>query len=207
MERLGQGLSILTLVCVGFLTRSPAAAVNRAEAEEVAQLLATLLDAGRIVIDRNQRLIDDQHRGDKGFTPPVFEKQLIDEFHTRTGIDLKHLNTAHVPPIARDLLRALVEASKSVVADAQVVINQRGVGYKNFIPATFGSQPAARFSAKSHVRMKQTALQPRNEKNQPDHYEETVLRRLAARADPSGPDSEVTDSGNTLRMMAPIYLL
>ena len=84
------------------------------------------------------------------------------------------------------------------------MINQRGVGYKNFIPATFGSQAAARFSAKSRVRLKQTALQPRNEKNQPDPYEEAVLRRLT-QVGISAPVSELTDGGKTLRMMTPIY--
>ena len=40
-----------------------------------------------------------------------------------------------------------MRTSKEVVADAQFVINQRGIGYKNFIPATFGSQAARKFSA------------------------------------------------------------
>ena len=110
-----------------------------------------------------------------------------------------------MPPLARDLLPALVQASKGVVADAQIVINQRGVGYKNFIPATFGSQAARRFSAKSHVRLKQTALQPRNQKNMPDEYEAAVLARLSSRPPTTAPISEVTEEGRMLRVMAPIY--
>lgn len=39
-------------------------------------------------------------------------------------------------------------------------MNQQGVGYKNFIPATFGSQVAGRFSARSGVHPKQTTLHP-----------------------------------------------
>jgi general secretion pathway protein A len=99
----------------------------------------------------------------------------------------------------------LVEASKSVVSDAQIVINQRGVGYKNFIPATFGSQAAARFSAKSPIRIKQTALQPRNQKNTPDAYEAAVLTRLGTQPGPAMPISEVTDEGRSLRVLTPIY--
>ena len=198
-------LLLLALACTLLLIAHPAAAVDRVEAEETARLLAALLDAGRVVIDRNQSLIDDQHRGNKGFTPEVFEKQLDEEFRSRTGVDLAHLSAARVPPMARDLLRALVEASKRVVADAQIVINQKGIGYKNFIPATFGSQAAWRFSAKSQVRLKQTALQPRNPKNTPDAYEEEVLRRLTTQPNLSAPVSEVTDSGKTLRVLTPIY--
>ena len=103
MESWGHNLLIAVLGCVLFLVPDTAAAVNRVEAEETARLLADLLDAGRVVIDRNQPLIDDQHRGNKGFTPEVFEKQLDEEFQARTGIDLTHLNAARVPPTARDL--------------------------------------------------------------------------------------------------------
>jgi hypothetical protein len=198
-------LSLLALTCAIFFMVHPAGAVDRVEAEETARLLAALLDSGRVVIDRNQRLIDDQHKGNKGFTPEVFGQQLRDEFEARTRIGLAHLNAAGIPPMARNLLPMLVEASKSVVGDAQIVINQRGVGYKNFIPATFGSQAAARFSAMSPIRIKQTALQPRNQKNAPDAYEAAVLTLLGTQPGPAIPISEVTDEGRTLRVLTPIY--
>ena len=108
----------------------------------MARLIGQLLSAGRVVIERNQALIDDPEKGDKGFTPDVFERQLIDEFRLRSGIDLKNMKEVAIPPMAKDLLQALVASSKSVVADAQDVINRKGVGYKNFIPASFGSQAA-----------------------------------------------------------------
>lgn len=178
---------------------------SRQEAEETARLLAALLDAGRIVIEENQALIDDPHKGNKRFTPEVFEQQLHQKFQARTGIDLKHVNKGQVPAMARELLPALVQSAKDVVAEAQLVINQRGLGYKNFIPATFGSRAAFRFSSRSHVRLKQTALQPRNEKNQPDSYEAAVLERLGQQAAEAESVSEVTDGGRTLRLLTPIY--
>lgn len=181
----------------------------RAEAEETARLLAKLLQSGRLVIEHHQALIDDPHRGEKGFTPEVFERQLREEFHRRTGIDLSSLSQTSanfaVPPLARELLPALIEASKEVVRDAQVVINQRGIGYKNFIPATYGSQAAARFSKRSHVQLKQTTLQPRNPKNEPDDYERSVLQWLSGRPNSEAYVSELTDAGKTLRVMMPIY--
>lgn len=181
----------------------------RAEAEETARLLAKLLQAGRLVIEHNQARIDDIHTGDKGFTPEVFERQMHDVFRERTGIDLNLPPTKQtpfaIPPLARNLLPALIDASKDVVRDAQVVINQRGIGYKNFIPATFGSQAAARFSKQSQVQLKQTALQPRNPKNEPDEYESSVLRWLSGRPNGDAYVSELTESGRTLRVMMPIY--
>jgi general secretion pathway protein A len=186
-----------------------ALAVDRAEAEETARLLAKLLQAGRLVIDQNQGLIDDPHKGDKGLTPEVFEQQLIKEFRGKTGIDLPSLAatpvSVTVPALAKELLPALVLASKEVVREAQVVINQRGIGYKNFIPATYGSQAAARFSKKSNVRLKQTTLQPRNPKNEPDEYEASVLKWLAGRPRGEAYVSELTEDGRTLRVVMPIY--
>lgn len=186
-----------------------AGAVERAEAEETARLLAKLLESGRTVIERNQSLIDDPHTGEKGFTPELFEQQLVREFRVKTGIDLAALPTAPVsmiiPPMAKELLPALVQASREVVRDAQVVINQRGIGYKNFIPATYGSQASARFSKASHVRLKQTAIQPRNPKNEPDEYEVSVLNWLSGRPRAEAYVSELTEEGRTLRVVMPIY--
>lgn len=203
-------IALMTLVCIsgaGSVHASPTEQ-RRAEAEETARLLAKLLQAGRLVIEQNQALIDDVHKGDKGFTPEVFERQMYGIFRQRTGIDLSALTSTTslaVPPLARTLLPALIDAGKDVVRDAQVVINQRGIGYKNFIPATFGSQAAARFSKRSHIQLKQTAIQPRNPKNEPDEYEASVLRWLAGRPNGDAYVSELTESGRTLRVMMPIY--
>lgn len=204
----------LTAVFVAFVTVQvflpPSGwAVERAEAEETSRLLAKLLDAGRLVIEQNQSLIDDRHKGDKGFTPEVFEQQLVQKFRQHTGIDLSSLSGAPesitAPPLAKELLLDLVLASKEVVRDAQVVINQRGIGYKNFIPATFGSQAAARFSKQSHIRLKQTALYPRNLKNEPDDYEASVLKRLSGLPRSEAFVSELIDHGQTLHIVMPIY--
>jgi type II secretory pathway pseudopilin PulG len=125
-------MGILATLAIGVLTPSTGWAVDRAEAEETARLLAKLLKAGRLVVEQNQQLIDDQHKGDKGFTPEVFEQQLVQEFRQQTGIDLSKLQSTPasiaVPPLAKELLPAFVLASKEVVRDAQIVINQRGIG-------------------------------------------------------------------------------
>ena len=200
---------LVTLVTVQVVLPPSGWAVDRAEAEETARLLAKLLDAGRSVIEQNQPLIDDRHKGDKGFTPEVFEQQLVQEFLKQTGLDLSNLERAPasitMPPLAKEMLPAFVLASMEVVREAQVVINQRGIGYKNFIPATYGSQAAARFSKQSHVRLKQTTLQPRNLKNEPDHYETSVLKRLSERPRTESYVSELADEGRTLRLVMPIY--
>ena len=172
--------------------------------ERTAQLLVTLLDAGRLVVERNQPLINDPRKGDKGFSPDVFERLVLDEFLRQSQVDLQR-PASTLPPHAQDLLMRLLRASKEVVADAQFVINQRGIGYKNFIPATFGSQAARKFSTQSRVTMKQTTLDPRNLQNAPDAYEETVLKRLTHQPASTTPIVAWVEDGRLLRAMMPIY--
>lgn len=180
------------------------AQTSQKQIEQTAQFLATLLNAGRVVIERNQSLINDPRIGDKEFTPEVFEQLVLDEFSHQTHIDLKASPPA-LPASTKELLTLLLLVSKEVVADAQFVINQRGIGYKNLIPATFGSQAARKFSNRSHVTIKQTTLNPRNLKNTPDGYEDTMLKRLAKQPASTTPIVEWIDDGRLLRTMMPIY--
>ncbi len=176
------------------------------EVENTARLLAVLLDSGRYVINENQNLFDDPGKGDKGFTPELFERQLVEMFRTRSGLDLADLQAARIPNRAKELLSVLVRVSKQVVAEAQPGINRKGVGFKGFIPAIFGARVASRFTEATGVRLKQTALAPRNPLNQPDPFEKAVLQEFA---DPSYPRekviSETTAKSNALRLMFPLY--
>ena len=177
---------------------------SQKEVEQAAELLGTLLNAGRVVVEQNQSLINDPGRGDKGFPPNVFEQLVLKEFTQQTHIDLK-VPPASLPSPTKDLLALLLIASKEVVADAQFVINQRGIGYKNFIPATFGSQAARKFSKRSKVTIKQTALNARGLQNMPDPYEEAVLKRIAGQPTVTSSIVEWVDGGRLLRTMLPIY--
>jgi general secretion pathway protein A len=189
--------------------RSPDAGVplqTVLEFEHIARLLAILLDSGRAVINDNQSLFDDRARADKGFTPDVFERQLVDMFRSRSGVDLQDLDEARIPNGAKRLLRELVAVSKQVVADAQPEINRPDVGFKGFIPAVFGARVAARFTERTGVRLKQTALSPRNPRNAPDAAERAALEAFA---DPTFPRekviSEATAQSGWLRLMFPLY--
>jgi general secretion pathway protein A len=199
-------LLLISPSLVFFLTWSSIswAQAPREEIENTAQHLATLLNVGRLIVQRNQALINDPRIGNKGFTPEVFEQQVLDEFIRETQIDLKHVSS-QLPSLAKELLPVLLESSKEVVADAQLVINQKGIGYKNFVPATFGSQAARKFSNRSYVKIKQTTLNPRNLKNTPDAYEENLLKRLATKPAVDTSITEWIDNGTTLRAVTPIY--
>lgn len=194
----------LGLVLVVLCSQIGWAQTSQKETEKTAELLASLLNAGRVIIERNQSLINDPGKSDKGFTPEVFEQLVLDEFSHQAHIDLK-ASPSLLPTPINDLLALLLRASKEVVSDAQFVINQRGIGYKNFIPATFGSQAARKFSKRSKVMIKQTTLNPRNLKNSPDAYEARVLMRFATQPASTTPVVEWIDGGRLLRTVMPIY--
>jgi Protein of unknown function (DUF3365) len=197
-------IAVMSVLCMVAWSRPVSAQMTHQETEKTAQLLAQLLNVGRLIVERNQALIDDPHKAEKGFTPEVFEQQVVAEFIHQTNINLTDL-PSHLPSLAKTLLPVLLRSSKEVVADAQLVINQRGIGYKNFIPATFGSQAARKFSNRSTVQMKQTTLNARNLKNVPDQYETAVLKQLANQPMVQSTISEWTDGEKTLRTMTPMY--
>src|SRR5713101_2755553 len=183
-------IALVTVFMGDDLLLPPKARANP-EAVETGRLLAVLLDAGRVTVGANQSLINDPEKGNKCFTPEVFEKQFIEKFKDRAKVDLTDLKNERVPEMARKLLPALVDAEKQVVTDYQIVINKHGVGFKGFIPATFGTQAAAKFRTKTGcptaptcVYLKQTMNPPRNPKNTPDEFEARVLKAFA---DPSYP--------------------
>src|SRR5437899_11281651 len=85
-------------VIVGLVSApSVALAGSEQDAAETGRLLAILLDSGRVTVGANQALINDAEKGDKGFTPEVFEKQLVEKFKERSGVDLTNLKSANVP--------------------------------------------------------------------------------------------------------------
>ena len=101
------------------------------EFETTARLLAVLLDSGRNVINEHLILFDEQEKLEKDFTADVFERQLLDVFHSRSGTDLRDLEAARIPAGAKKLLKELVLDSKQVVAEAQAEINRVGGGSKS----------------------------------------------------------------------------
>jgi len=180
------------------------------EASETGRLLAILLDAGRSSIAKNQDLINDASKADKGYTSQVFQRQVAEDFQRRTGVALTNLEEAKIPEMAKPLLARLMEESKQTIDTYQSVINVSGFAYKGLIPATFGTETATRFQLWSGIYMKQTAPSHlvRNPKNKPDDYESAVFSRLATSNFDQAPDkvfSEVTDDGKYVRVLLPLF--
>lgn len=203
------GLFAVALLTIG-IGLAPIPASANSELVESGRLLAILLDAGRGTVAANQPLINDASKGDKGFTADVFEKELIEKFKARAGVDLANVKAATIPETAKGLLPELVAASKKTIAANQAKINQSGIAYKGFTPAHFGTQAAAEFSSKTGIYLKQTTQDAllRNPKNKADAFESGLLAKLADASYPRQGDkamSEAVEGGKAVRVLLPLY--
>jgi uncharacterized protein DUF3365 len=188
--------------------------ISRAEpiedASETGRLLAILLDAGRGAIAKNQDLINDASKANKGYTSEVFERQVAEDFQQRTGIALTNLEGAQIPLMAKPLLSRLMQEAKKTIDTYQSVINVPGFAYKGLIPATFGTETATRFQSWSGIYLKQTAPSHlvRNPRNKPDEYESASFSRFSTSHSQQVPDkvfSEVTEDGKYVRVLLPLF--
>lgn len=202
-------MALLSVAIMASVFSSRGRAQDHEQERDTSRLLAILFDSGRLVVGMNQDLINDESKGDKGFTSAVFEKQVLTVFQQRTGINLSN-SSEKIPALARPLLDRLLEESKKTIDSYQTPINIPGIRYKGLIPATFGTETAKRFQTWSGIYLRQIAPEKflRNAKNKPDTYEAAVLQALAEQTSTStesSPKWEVTDGGQTLRLMLPLY--
>src|SRR5262245_56282261 len=108
---------------------------EHAEDTVIAKSLAAMLSAGLIVISRNQDLIDNPDIEDKGLDGKSVLAQAQQLVQETTGT-----NPLSIDASLRHgrLLRVEMNAIAEVMNAHQRELNQRGIGFKGFIPATFG---------------------------------------------------------------------
>lgn len=163
-------------IIVASLTLATQILADESEEVAVALSLAKMLQAGRQVISGNQVLINDPNRGDKGLTGDVVLAEAIENYRKATGIDPRS-----IAPTSRQgrLLQTEMAAIKEVVDENQSFINEKGVGFKGFIPAVFARLVTERLEEKigTEVLIKVTAPPSlvRNRKSRPDQWEQSVI--------------------------------
>jgi type II secretory pathway predicted ATPase ExeA len=182
---------------------------DKAERAETARLLAVLLDSGRVVVGKAQPKINNPRIEDKGFSGAVFENQLRKEFQTRAGYDLHDIAVAPMPDRAKPLLLKLARLMQKAVQDIQTDINKKGIGFKGFIPATFGTKVAEQFSRDTGLKLRQIGppgIPPRNPDNKPNEQEEQaliVMQKSHPRAGDHIVEQQVSDHG--VRVLLPLF--
>lgn len=144
--------------------------------QSIAIAIANYLVAGRTVLAKNQSLINDPSRGDKGFTPEAYDKQATSAFLERVGNARLTLSVSDNP--FNKALSAAHQSAKEVIEEAQKQINEPGKGFKGFHPAVFGARVGEKLFRRSGIRLKQTSLKYRMGYNKPDEFEVSVLKRF-----------------------------
>jgi general secretion pathway protein A len=184
--------------------------VDRMELSETARLLAVLLDCGRVVVGRAQATINNPRLEDKGFSSIVFEGQLRKEFLARTRHDLHNLAAAPMPARVKPLLLRLAFFMQEAVHERQHDINKKGIGFKGFIPATFGTQVAEHFTKDTGLKLRQIGppqTEPRNPNNKPDEQEELLLYAIQKNHPRVGDHvvvQQLADNGG-VRVLLPLF--
>lgn len=210
------GLACLAVVVmIGCITAFPRESIPESgppfhtilELETTARLLAILLDSGRAVINENQDGGKAVDADSKPKALSTFEQQLVDMFRARSGIDLRDLASSRIPEEAKQWLHIMLDVSKQVAANPTPDLVRKDLRFTGLIPAVFGARVASRFSELTGVRLKQTALSPRNPANAPDPFEIAALKSFADSTHPREQSiSEVTAKSRSLRLMYPLYM-
>jgi hypothetical protein len=154
-----------------------AAPEPREEETVIAMSLAAMLRAARTVVSSNQDRINDPELGEKGLDGQAILAAALPLYRETTGVDALSIDAA-----SRHgrLLRAQMDAIAAVVDEHQPTLNQKGIGFKGFIPSTFGRLVNEAFGRRmaGEAEMKVTAPPEliRNRKARPDAWEAEVIK-------------------------------
>src|SRR3972149_112949 len=127
----------LFLVFTILMTDVRVFAVEVKELEKQSDLIAKLMISWRAIIARNQDLFNDTEIGDKGFTGDVYISKAREHFKDATGIEVFESDASSTDPVKK-ALGVLLVSTKRILDESQKVLNIRGLGFKNVIPAIVG---------------------------------------------------------------------
>jgi archaellum component FlaG (FlaF/FlaG flagellin family) len=177
MRLWGTVLCALALVAAplvaGGVTVPPPADSDQAIAESLAEMVR---DA-RTVISNNQDLINNPNIGDKHLTGAAVLADAVKLYQKNTGVDPRSIDKkTREGRLMGDMMTSIAQ----VVDDNQQTINEKGLGFKGFIPAVFGRLVSETFDglAVGEAAMKITAPPDlvRNRKARPDAWETEVIK-------------------------------
>lgn len=174
--------------------------------EELATELTVLLRSGRLAISDNQVLINDVEKGDKGLAPDKVLAVTKENYKKATG---KPLPIAANGSLEGRSQKAMLDSISEVMTKNQDLINEKGKGYKGFLPAVFARQVAEVFTAKmkGEIIVKLTAPKEliRNRTNRPDEWEHAVFVQQFKRSDYVKGKPYFQTVGQSFRYMIPEY--
>lgn len=177
---------------------------------ETGERLAAMLRAARGVVSGHQSLINDPSIGEKNLTGAGVVEEAFDLYAEREG-ELPSSNGLTPEEVA--LFEAQIAAIREIVDENQPMIDEKGVGFKGFIPAVFARLVNERFAEKVGDKALTKVTAPldlvRNRKARPDDWERQVIETRFLGANwPKGQAyvEEVDKDGRkAFRMLIPEY--
>ncbi len=163
---------LLFIVSIPIITSFSMPVAIADEKEVLSKELSTLYRSARRVISVNQKHINDPTIGDKGLSAKaVIEKAKVN-YKTATGTDINLATNTQAK-------QAMLNAVGDVMDEAQELINEKGTGFKGFLPAIFARQVATKFTSNMDGKMKIKLTAPkkyvRNRANRPDKWEHKTI--------------------------------
>lgn len=150
----------------------------------LSQEVTTLYRSARAVISANQDHINNPDIGDKNLNRTTVLEKAKENYKNTTG---KELSMGDAGSLEFKSKAALIESIEEVMDDAQGLINEKGKGFKGFLPAVFARQVAEHFNLKTAQKftLKLTAPKAlvRNRANRPDAWESGAIDNLFSKAD------------------------
>ena len=171
-------LAIVGLLSVFFLFNPVFTKQARADEGNLntALLLADILRAARREIASLQPTINDELIGDKGLSGEVVQESIIARLE-----DLRESGVLSQPADEREakLIQAQLDAMREIVDENQSLINNKGIGFKGFVPAVFAQLTNERFGEKvgdiAEIKVTAPLEYVRNRKARPDKWERGVI--------------------------------
>jgi len=175
-------IAIFTVGVMGWANISEA--LTDEEKNEIGTEITTIFRSARGVIAKNQALINDPAKGDKGLSSDAVIATAKENYKASTGKDLV---LADKSTLKGEAQAAMVESIRQIMDKAQSLINAEGKGFKGFIPAIFGKQVADNFNklinGKAYIKLTAPKSYVRNRANRPDKWEDDVIENKFKKAD------------------------
>jgi len=163
-------------LAAGFCLTPWANARASAEQDKTTQEIASLFRAARKVISDHQALINDAEKADKGLTGDNVVTKAKENYQAAVGRAVADSDQSSLSGQAQ---AALLSAVREVMKEAQPLINEKGKGFKGFLPAVFARQVAEKFNAgmagKAFIKLTAPKDYLRNRANRADEWETSVI--------------------------------
>jgi hypothetical protein len=177
--------SLTGLLLMGLVFTGPAvAALSDADKEGIGREITTLYRSARGVVAKNQGLINDASKGDKGLTAEKVIAMAKANYKKATGKDFA---MADKGSLKGQTQAALLDGITEVMNNAQPLINEKGKGLKGFLPAIFAKQMGDAFNkrmvGKASIKLTAPKSYVRNRANRPDKWEGDVIENKFKKAD------------------------